>query len=324
MTDSALVTSYNDPDVAAAMQVYERIQPLKDALGLKDLTVGEMQLFAMVAHHTGLDPFTKQIYAIKRGGKVTHQTGIDGYRSTAERMTGQYAGSDEAAYEACECGDEGSPKEHPSVARVVVHRILANGHIVNQTGVARWHELKPEHKKPQGAWDYLDAMWWRMPWNQLAKCAEANGLRKAFPRVLGGVYIAEEMEQDRTIEGTATEQPARKTLAERASEKAAAITAPATPAEAIAKTPEEAAEAVAVKRAARVEAEEPITGEFTAAEITEALAESGADGCGFRLGLAKGGEIVPCTFGPDHDGDHSWKDRAMSEGGRVIRPEATA
>jgi hypothetical protein len=146
MTETALQTSFTDPDVAAAMQVYERLQPLQDVLGLKDLTVPEMQLFAMVAQHTGLDPFTRQIYAIKRGGKVTHQTGIDGYRSSAER-TMQYAGSDEASYEECTCGDEGSPTDHPKIARVVVRRILANGHVIEQTGVARWHELKPEHKK---------------------------------------------------------------------------------------------------------------------------------------------------------------------------------
>jgi phage recombination protein Bet len=220
MTETALQT-FVDPDVAAAMQVYERLSPLQDALGLKDLTVAEMQLFAMVAHHTGLDPFTRQIYAIKRGGKVTHQTGIDGYRSSAER-TMQYAGSDEATFEECTCGDEGSPADHPKIARVVVRRILANGHVIEQTGVARWHELKPEHKKPQNAYDFLDAMWWRMPFNQLAKCAEANGLRKAFPRVLGDVYIAEEMEQARVIDA----EPAapRPTLAERAATRAAEIT----------------------------------------------------------------------------------------------------
>ena len=35
MTDSALQTSFTDPDVAAAMQVYERLQPLQDVLGLR-------------------------------------------------------------------------------------------------------------------------------------------------------------------------------------------------------------------------------------------------------------------------------------------------
>jgi phage recombination protein Bet len=212
--DSALITTDLTPD---AMVVYERLTPLKDALGLDKLTVPEMQLFAMVAAHTGLDPFTRQIYAIKRGGKVTHQTGIDGYRSSAER-TQQYRGTGPAEFELCDCGDEGSPREHPRVARVEVYRAYPEG-IRAQIGEARWHELKPEHRKPQNAYEYLDAMWWQMPFNQLAKCAEANGLRKAFPRVLGNVYIAEEMDQARVIEPP---PPARPTLAERAAAAQAA------------------------------------------------------------------------------------------------------
>lgn len=207
-TETALVPGGIDPDVSASLAIYERIKPLKDALGIGNLTDGEMQVFALVARYTGLDPFTKQIYAIKRGGKVTHQTGIDGYRSTAER-TGQYAGSDEAEFEPCECGSEDSPPVHPKVARVVVHRILPNGHVIDQVGKARWHELKPDHRKPQGAYDFLDSMWWKMPENQLAKCGEADGLRKAFPRVLGGVYITDEMQGADTIEGEARELPSK-------------------------------------------------------------------------------------------------------------------
>lgn len=204
MTGSALVASAVDPDVSASLQIYDRLKSLKDALGVANLSDSELQLFAMVAHHTGLDPFTKQIYAIKRGGRVTHQTGIDGYRSSAER-TQQYAGSDESTYEECACGQADSPPQHPMIARVVVRRIRPDGAVIEQTGVARWHELKPDHRKPQNGGDWLDAMWWKQPYNQLAKCAEANGLRKAFPRVLGGVYITDEMQQAPVIEGSATE-----------------------------------------------------------------------------------------------------------------------
>jgi phage recombination protein Bet len=213
MTDFALATV--DPEISAAMAIYDRLTPLQDALGLNDLTVPEMQLFAMVAHHTGLDPFTKQIHAIKRAGKVMHQTGIDGYRSTAER-TGQYAGSDEAEFEPCTCDQE--PKGHPAVARVVVHRILPSGHIVNQSGIARWHELAPSGS---------DAfMWKKMPYNQLAKCAEANALRKAFPRVLGGVYITEEMEQAGPAENSAlAEAAAQPTARERIAARRQAVEA---------------------------------------------------------------------------------------------------
>ena len=212
-----LVPSFVDPEVSAAIQISERLKPLKDALGIADLTPQEIDLFAMVAHHTGLDPFTRQIYAVKRAGKVVHQTGIDGYRSIAEsKGQGQYAGSDEATFEACDCGQ--APADHPKIARVVVHRILPSGYLVDQIGIARWHELYPGSGND-------GFMWRQMPHNQLSKCAEANGLRKAFPRVLGGVYITEEMQQADTIEGTArvVEPP---TVRERIAARRAEVEAP--------------------------------------------------------------------------------------------------
>lgn len=211
--ERGLVTTAVDPEVSAAMTIYDRLDPLKNALGIGDLSDGEMQLFAMVAHRTGLDPFTRQIYAIKRAGKVTHQTGIDGYRSSAER-TREYLGSDEATYEPCGCAAK--PEGHPAVARVIVRRAHPSGHVVEQPGVARWHELVP----PSGQ----DSMWQKMPFNQLAKCAEANGLRKAFPRVLGGVYITEELEQAGPAEaGALVEAAAKPTARERISARRAAM-----------------------------------------------------------------------------------------------------
>src|ERR1039458_1522709 len=125
-TDTRMTTSAVDPEVSGSMAVYDRLKPLKDALNL-DLNEGEMQLFAMVCYRTGLDPFTRQIYAVRRKGKVVHQTGIDGYRSSAER-TREYAGSDEATFEPCDCKQK--PEGHPSVARVVVHRRFPDGYTI--------------------------------------------------------------------------------------------------------------------------------------------------------------------------------------------------
>jgi len=262
-----------------------------------------MQLFAMVAHHTGLDPFTKQIYAIKRGGKVIHQTGIDGYRSTAER-TSQYRGSDAPLFEPCDCGDKDSPPVHPKIARVTVYRAYADG-IRPQVGEARWHELKPKHTK--GTYGYADDMWWQMPENQLAKCAEANGLRKAFPRVLGGVYIAEEMEQagpgDNAPLVAAAGQP---TAAERIAARRAAL---------------EAAEASVATGGEALFVEGSATeGKFVEAGLNQGVVNDPvSDPCGWRLETREG--IVPCTSGEMHEGQHSWQEQAVKSGGKVIRPD---
>ena len=138
---------------------------------------GNLALFGMVCQRTGLDPFMRQIYTIKRGDKWTIQTGIDGYRLLAAR-TGQLAGIDEAIYDA-----ESEP--HPNKASVTVWRMVA-GQRCPFTATARWSEYKPARGTD---------MWDRMPYLMLAKCAESLALRKAFPAELSGVYTAEEMAQ---------------------------------------------------------------------------------------------------------------------------------
>ena len=57
-------------------------------------TDNELRLFLYQCSRTGLDPLSRQIHFIKRGGKATIQTGIDGFRAIAER-TGKYAGNDD-------------------------------------------------------------------------------------------------------------------------------------------------------------------------------------------------------------------------------------
>jgi len=147
----------------------------------------DLMLFMYVAKRTGLDPLARQIYAVYRWdyrtGKevMTIQAGIDGLRVVAQR-TGEYGGSDDAVFV--------EKDDKPLKATVTVYKVhKRTGERMAVVASARYGEYVQEKDgKPMG-------MWAKMPFNQLAKCAEALALRKAFPNVLSNVYSSDEMGQ---------------------------------------------------------------------------------------------------------------------------------
>lgn len=156
----------------------------------REATNDELALFIGQAKRSGLDPFNQQIYAIFRWSNrdkrevMTIQTAIDGFRLIAER-TGKYLGQIGTWW--CDSDREWHEvwiEESPPVAAKVVVQKLVQGHVAPIPAVAHWREYASD----QG-------LWGPMPANQLAKCAEALALRKAFPNDLSGLYTAEEMAQ---------------------------------------------------------------------------------------------------------------------------------
>ena len=152
-----------------------------------DTPKATIELFGRFCKESGLSPFRRQIHLIKRGDKFTIQTGIDGYRATANR-TGLYAGSDDYIF------DEGineyqhiqTKRGHPTTATSTVYKLVGNTR-VPFTATMRWDEYFPGEK--QGF------MWMKMPYLMAGKCAESLALRKAFPEELAGIYTDEEMMQ---------------------------------------------------------------------------------------------------------------------------------
>lgn len=155
-----------------------------------DATNAELQVFMYQAARTGLDPIAKQIYLVKRSGKMAIQTGIDGFRLIAAR-SGLMAGSDDPTFEE---GADGWPEK----ATVTVYRVAADGIRYPYAATARWSEYRPADLDSPQAF-----MWRKMPHTMLGKVAEALALRKAFPAELSGTYTDDEMAQaDYTQIGT--------------------------------------------------------------------------------------------------------------------------
>ena len=177
-------------------------QLLKDTI-CKTFTDDEFELFLHVCKRTQLDPFIKQIHAVPRWDNTLKrnvmiiQTGIDGYRLIAER-TRAYA-----------------PGQKPTFTLAADGSIIAaTAYVKKLTADNTWHVVEAE-----AYWDeYVQcnkegrptAMWVKMPHNQLAKCAEALALRKAFPAELSGIYTREEMEQAEVVEVDSQVTPEKK------------------------------------------------------------------------------------------------------------------
>lgn len=161
----------------------------------KDATDEEASLFFMVAEKTGLRPELRQIASVPRWDSQARknvrsiQVTIDGLRLVAER-SGKYRGQIGPYW----CGKDGVwhdvwlEETLPVAAKVGVYHADFKEPL---WGVAKMSSF--QQTKSSGD---LNPLWNKMPDIMLAKCAESQSLRKAFPQEMSGIYTEEEMAQN--------------------------------------------------------------------------------------------------------------------------------
>lgn len=146
----------------------------------------------------GLDPMQKPVHIVPmwdgKAGQMRDvvMPGVNLYRTQASRSN-QMAGISEPEFGPDVTEKIGGQQiTYPAWCRVTVKRLLSNGAVAEFTAVEYWTEnyaIKGGKEKSIAP----NAMWSKRPRGQIAKCAEAQALRKAFPEIASGA-TAEEME----------------------------------------------------------------------------------------------------------------------------------
>lgn len=205
----------------AAMSEQELMQVLQSSLypGAKLESIKMVLGYCKAA---GLDPMQKPVHIVPmkvstgqkddRGWDIKEDRdvimpGVGLYRTQAAR-TGVYAGVSDPEFgptkkliftsERWEEGENGRRQkrsfeesmDYPEWCRVSVTRVVDG---VPREFAAREYWLENYATKGASSTE-PNAMWKRRPFGQIAKCAEAQALRKAFPEMTGSQPTAEEME----------------------------------------------------------------------------------------------------------------------------------
>lgn len=147
----------------------------------KGLSAADQALFEAVCLSSGLDPLRKEVYAVVRGGKMSIQTGIDGYLKLANQ-TKELNGMEVLFYDEDGTESEVWLKKTPPVACLV--RVYRKGAQYPFTASCRFDAYK------QGG-----QMWQKFPETMLAKATTTLALRRGFADVIAGIASADEMDQ---------------------------------------------------------------------------------------------------------------------------------
>lgn len=193
---------------ALLMDEQELMNVLRNSLypGASDPSI---KLVMSYCKASGLDPMTKPVHIVPMWDSKSDamrdaiMPGIGKYRTDAAR-SGEYIGISEPEFgpEITETlpAEKGwlNKKEHlfpertityPAWCKITVRR-LVGGHIAEFTAIERWKENYATAGRRRA---HPNEMWDRRPYGQIAKCTEAQALRKAFPE-FGAAPTADEME----------------------------------------------------------------------------------------------------------------------------------
>jgi phage recombination protein Bet len=155
----------------------------------------QIYVFAAICREQGLSPFSKEIYLVGYKGKYTPITGINGLRKKAIE-TGLHAGCSQPMFDMMPDGSFKTAAQYnkgqkPNTCTIVIYKVVGGFRCPFESTVV-FSEFAGFGK------------WSSMPFQMIAKVAEAHAIRKAF--AITGVFIEEETD---AINDTVSSTPQR-------------------------------------------------------------------------------------------------------------------
>lgn len=216
-----------------------QLATLKNTIA-KPLNASEFNLFTEYCRNIGLDPIRKQVIPIvfsaddaaKR--QMTIVVTIDGLRTIAERVQNYRPDENEPKY----FYDEALVDPHTNPkgierCTVTVWKQDNRGAWNKVNGTAYWDEFAPVKEDAEGGYDWVETgetwpdsgkpkkrkvpkgdvyraldpktLWPKMPRIMIAKCAEAQALRKGWPDQFSGVHVDAEFDKAKMQDADASE-----------------------------------------------------------------------------------------------------------------------
>jgi phage recombination protein Bet len=190
------ITKHETRIPAMQMDEAELMQVLQSSL-YPGASPSSIKMVLAYCKAAGLDPMQKPVHIVPMWDAKAKQSrdvvmpGIGLYRTQAAR-SGECAGVSEPEFGPDVTETIGGQQiTFPAWCRVTVKRRLPTGEIVEFTAKEFWKENYAIKGGPEKS-VAPNAMWTKRPYAQLAKCAEAQALRKAFPEI-GSMPTADEM-----------------------------------------------------------------------------------------------------------------------------------
>jgi hypothetical protein len=196
----------------------EQVTLIKNTVA-KGATDDELKLFLTIARRHKLDPFTHQIWFVRRWDKNADSGQRDAQNRT---ILGAYVGVTQIGIDGLLHLAARDHRDFGSVSRIEYGSIIAGKVKAPEWALAKvWKKGVPEPTIAEAFWeeyapnDLDKAPFWRkMPRRMLGKCAVALAIRQAYPD-LSGVYIPEEcarIAEDYTPSGRQIVQPETRSL----------------------------------------------------------------------------------------------------------------